>query len=388
MNVLMIAYSLYPYDPRIRREAEALARNGDKVTFFVLMEGEEPKTYDSNGVTIVELASKKYRGGSSLSYILSYLRFLMLSFVHCTAHLFKYGVDVVHVHNMPDFLVFAGIVPKLFGKKMILDIHDSMPETYEGKFRNLSGIFHRILCLEEQICSALADRVICVNEVQKEVLVRRGISSQKIAVILNVPDEEIFRYQEKSNPDINKQTFDIVYHGTIDRMLGLDLMIDAMPRLMEKIPGVNFHVIGSGPHLDSLVEKTRKAGLEERIHFSMKAVPVTEIPDILKKMDVGVVPNKRNTATELMLPVKLLEYVAVGLPAVAPRLKTVQYYFTEDMVTYFEPDDVYSLVNAIISLHQNKHKKEEKARNARRFIDQFGWEKHQLDLVRLYAGLH
>jgi len=90
------------------------------------------------------------------------------------------SVEVVHVHNMPNFLIFAGIIPRIFGRKMILDIHDSAPETFRGKFGKLSKPFYRILCLEESICCALAHKVVCVNDVQREVLIKWGISAKKL----------------------------------------------------------------------------------------------------------------------------------------------------------------------------------------------------------------
>jgi glycosyltransferase involved in cell wall biosynthesis len=385
-KICMIAYSNFQTDPRIRRESEVLAKEGNEVSFLVLAENNKPKTYRMNGVHIVELNMRKHRGKKSSSYFLPYLKFLALAFWHCSKLFLENGIDIVHVHNMPNFLVFSGALPRVFGKKMILDIHDSVPETYGSKFRKMPRILYRSLCLEESACCRFANKLICVNEVQRKKLVDRGIPASKISVLLNVPDHEIFKF-EGSTKDQNKPTFDIVFHGTIDRMLGIDLAIEAISRLIHEIPQIQLHIIGEGRNLEEFENLSRKLGVEEWVRFSKKSFPVEKLPGLLQKMDLGIIPNRRNIATELMLPVKLLEYIAIGIPVVSARHKTIQYYFSEDMVTYFEPENVESMADAILRIYQNKRQREQQALNAKTFIDQYGWEKHKKELIRLYEEL-
>ncbi len=388
-KVLMLAYTHYPCDTRIRREAETLVRHGSRVTMLALMEGASPRTYDLNGVTVIELKAGKYRGGSAASYMRSYLQFLVPAFTACLGRFVRGEVDVVHVHNMPNFLVFAAIMPRLFGKPLILDIHDSVPETFEGKFSKPSPLLFKLFCLEERICCALAQRLICVNDVQRDALVKRGIPEGKIAVILNVPDHHILNERGNRRAESHrKDTFDLVYHGTIHRMQGLDLVIDAMPRLLDRIPELHLHIIGIGPYLDSLVQQAKSLSVADRVHFSMRVYPLNEILVILETKDLGIVPNRRSAATEIMLPVKLLEYATVGLPTVVPSLKTIRHYFSQEMVAYFEPENQDSMVDAITGLYRSEHRRSEQARRAKEFMTRYGWERHQLELVRLYDSLH
>jgi glycosyltransferase involved in cell wall biosynthesis len=203
---------------------------------------------------------------------------------------------------------------------------------------------------------------------------------------LNVPDPKIFKFETREK-DENKKTFDLVYHGTIDRMLGIDLAIHAVSRLILEIPQIQFHILGEGSNLEELENLSRKFGVEERVHFSKKSFPVEKLPDLLKTMDLGIIPNRRNIATELMLPVKLLEYVAIGIPVVSARHKAIKHYFSEDMVAYFEPEDVESMRGAILNIYRNKSQREQQVFNAKRFIDQYGWEKHRWNLINLYQSL-
>lgn len=104
-------------------------------------------------------------------------------------------------------------------------------------------------------------------------------------------------------------------------------------------------------------------------------------------MDVGIVANRRNVATELMLPSKLIDYVTLDIPAIVPRLKAIQYYFSEDMVSYFDPENVDSMVEAIVGLYKDKARREGQPEAARQFVEKYGWDNHQSSLRDLYNDL-
>ena len=76
-------------------------------------------------------------------------------------------------------------------------------------------------------------------------------------------------------------------------------------------------------------------------------IPMLEIPGELERAQIGVVPTLRDEFTEHLLPVKLLEYLHMGLPAIAPRLPVIQRYFSDDEVRYFEPGSEADLAEAM-----------------------------------------
>jgi glycosyltransferase involved in cell wall biosynthesis len=88
-----------------------------------------------------------------------------------------------------------------------------------------------------------------------------------------------------------------------------------------------------------------------------------------------------------MLPVKLLEYVSLGIPTVAPRLEAIQHYFTEEMVTYYEPEDIESLTEAIVRLHTDTGLRRRQTAMARTFLARHGWERQGEELVAMYRTL-
>lgn len=389
LRVCMIVYAYYPYDTRVQREAETLVSQSNyKVTVLSLKGEGSVGRYQKNGVNVRELNISKYRGKSNKRYIISYLKFMFLALFSCTRLSFNRSIDVVHIHNMPNFLVLSAVFPRLFGKKIVLDIHDTMIETYSAKFeRGFVKSLLRILYWEESFCCALAHKIICVNQVQKATLVARGLKEEKITIFMNVPDPYRLNH-EGSNRGERKDNkkFSLVYHGTVAKRLGIDLTIKAVALLVKKIPGLTFHVIGSGDDLDDFIELTKRLQVEKNVKFS-KAAPLEELVYLLVKMDLGVISNRRNVATELMLPVKMLEYAALDIPVVAPRLKAIQYYFSDNMVGYFEPDNVDSLADAIFDLYNDKSKREKQAREAKGFTEKYNWARYQKNLTDLYDKL-
>jgi glycosyltransferase involved in cell wall biosynthesis len=387
--VYMVAYTYYPTDPRVRREAETLASLEDfEVRVVVPKSGDAPRTTQSNGVSVVELNVCRYRGKSFSAYVLSYLKFVFAAFCDCTRLTLGGRVDVVHIHNMPDFLIFSALVPRLLGKKVILDIHDSIPETYIGKFKNRSNLMFRALCMEEAVCCRLAHRVICVNHPQRDVLVSRGIPERKISVSMNVPDERWFHNGNGNGGSERSvsESFNLVFHGTLAKRLGVDLTIHAISKLNGSIPGLKFHIIGSGDDREELVALTESLGLESSVQFH-GPVPIEKLAAALGPMQLGIISNRKNIATELMLPVKMLEYISLDIPVVAPPLKAIRHYFSADMLNYFDVENVDSLSSAILDSYRNEQKRLKQIKSARVFLDQYGWVRQKQDLIGLYRSM-
>jgi glycosyltransferase involved in cell wall biosynthesis len=320
-------------------------------------------------------------------YAASYLWFLLVTSVVSCRLMMDDKLDVLHAHNLPDFLVFAGLVPRVMGRKVVLDVHDSVPETFATKFSQASFLW-RLLCLEERLSALVAHRVICVNHPQRDTLVARGIPRSKTLVSMNAPDPRIFKTpssrRSTTKPD---GTFNLVYHGTMSERLGVDLVIGAVAQLRHRVPHLRLHLWGGGDDLERFQGLVGMLGVGDRVFFNPQGFALHELPQHLGSMDVGVVGNRRSIAGELMLPVKLLEYVSLGIPAIVPRLRTIQYYFAEDMVRYYEPESVESLAEAILEVHSKPDLICQQTVRARAFIEQYGWERQGEAFVAEYRAL-
>ena len=128
-----------------------------------------------------------------MSHFLELSTFFFLCIVWVTKLFFRKNYDLIHVHNVPDSQVFAAFIPKLFGAKIILDIHDIVPEFYAQKFNvEEDHMLVRILKWIEKISTAYADHVIVANDIWRDTLTRRSVNAEKVTMVLNAPDDLYF----------------------------------------------------------------------------------------------------------------------------------------------------------------------------------------------------
>ena len=381
-KICMVAYTNYLSDARPRREAETLARRGDQVDFIALGEGNRPSIEIVQGVRLFRLSQERYRGCRSLSYGLSYLSFACAATLKLIRLFQRERYEIIYVHTMPDILVLVGLIPKLFGATIVLNIHDMMPELYMSKF----GIpenhwLIRFLVFQEQFSIRMADRVICVHDPHRDVLCKRGAPKWKITVLPNVPDPLVFGSELSVAKAVT--AFRIVYHGTIARRLGVDVAVRAFAKAARHCPDAQFEIYGDGDACDEIDAQIEESGVAERIHFSRKMFRVESIALMIQGASVGIVPNRRDVATEFMLPVKLLEYAHLGIPVIAPRLMTIQYYFGDDQVAYYEPGDVDALADVIRQLYKDEKKRVDLGLKGKAFAKNFCWDSFKERLYRV-----
>ncbi len=102
-------------------------------------------------------------------------------------------------------------------------------------------------------------------------------------------------------------------------------------------------------------------------------VPIHQLPERLCSAAAGLVPNHATSATQLMLPVKLLEFATLGIPIIAARLRTIKHYFSGDAVRYFVPGDSADLARAIDDLSSDPRRRRALAQAAAREVGRLSW---------------
>ncbi|MGH7905982.1 MAG: glycosyltransferase family 4 protein [Candidatus Binataceae bacterium] len=365
-RILIIAYTTYAFDGRVRYHAEALAERGDKVDVICL---DGPALADTKGVRVNGLKIRRYRGQSRHQYVRSYLRFFWGAAARAVKLSMSGRFDIVIVCTMPDAMILSALPTRFFGSRIVLDVHDTMPELYRDKFGGRRGaIGARLLMAEERASAWLADRVIAVHEPHRRRLSAAGIPERKISVVANAPDPRLFNLVHNGNGHRPDSDFTIACHGTITHRIGIDILLDAMNLLRSSIPGLKLLVIGRGDYLEQAKKHAADVGVADITEFAA-AVPLEMLPNLLTRASVGVVPNRATSATQLMLPVKLLEYISLGIPVVAARLGAIQHYFSEDSIGFFEPGNTEDLARALEEMYREPIFRAERAARARKSME-------------------
>ncbi len=257
----------------------------------------------------------------------------------------------IHVNNMPDFLVFATIIPRLFGAKVILDIHDPMPNTFASKFKGREGgFFYWVLLWQERPSAAYCNRVITVHHPVKEgILIKHGLAPESIEVIANFADDKLFSLQESFSIEGKIR---LVFHGTILERSGLRMLMESLSRVRHK-DRISLRIIGEGDFSQPLKQMIQSLGLGDIVDFDNQSYPVHSIPERIADCNVGIVPLEISSVTNYALPLKLVEYLSLGLPVVTVRNAAICYYLDEDDCIFFEWDDPSSLSTALDRLAEN-----------------------------------
>jgi glycosyltransferase involved in cell wall biosynthesis len=380
----MVAYSFYEQDNRVRRYAEALAKRGDSVDALSLRKGDLPPVEVINGVRVFRIQRRLINERGKLVYVGKLLLFFFRSMLFLTGKHLRRRYDLIHVHSVPDFEVFATAVAKLGGAKVILDIHDIMPEFYVSKFNgSQDSVAFKLLLLIEKWSASFADHVIAANHIWGERLVRRSVSESKCTTILNFPDTSLFRRNGRVRSD---DKFIVLYPGTLNYHQGLDIAIRAFSRIKDQVPQANFHIYGSGDQMDFLKSLITQLGLENRV-FMKGTVPLDQISSVIENSDLGVVPKRGDNFGNEAFSTKILEFMTVGVPLIVPNTAIDSLYFDDSVVTFFKANDELSLAEAMLRLINSPELREQLIRNSSEFVKRFTWDENKAVYLSLVDSL-
>jgi glycosyltransferase involved in cell wall biosynthesis len=391
-RVAMVMFTLYPDDPRPRRAAEALVSKGMRVDVICLAEkGGDPRHEVINGIDVLRIPLRRSRG-SILRYGFQYLSFLLISAAILAVRSLTRGYDLVYVHNMPDILVLSGLIPKVFGAKVVLDLHDPMPElmmTIFGLRPDARAV--RLLRWLEKWSIALADSVVTVNRACARLFISRSCPSQKMSVVMNSPDERIFRLRppctRATATEAVHNPFLIMYHGSLVERNGLHLAVDALARVRRSLPSAELRIYGwYTPYLERVMDSIRNKGLQEAAQY-LGPKSLEQLVQAAEECDLGIIPNQRSTFTELNTPTRIFEYLTLGKPVIAPRAEGICDYFDDASLLFFELGNAEDLADKIEYAFSHPAEIAEIVRRGQEVCRQHSWRIERLRLLALVAGL-
>jgi glycosyltransferase involved in cell wall biosynthesis len=385
----MLAHATYLTDPRIRREAEALAQRGYEIHVISLAEARrgvrEPVTATVQGVHVHRLPVMRKRG-SLLRYVYEYSMVGFLGGLKLAALRFHGRIDIVHIHNMPDILVLAGIFPRLFGSKIVLDVHDPSPELYMSQGHGPRSPGVRLLRIQERIGCLLADRVVSVNETMRENLHAKGVPDRKIFIVHNFPDHAYFQVCEETLPWPRKKgALTLLYCGTVTEHYDLGLAIKAIARLKGEV-SIKFRIMGDGNKLRDVLDLASELGVRDSVELVGK-VPIEKVAEEMRKADIGISCHRAGIFGDLYFSTKIIEYLTQGLCVLSPRTYTINKYLSDDSVFFFEPGNNQSLENTIRYVFANPAEVGRRLTNARQHLSRLSWQAEKKGFLGFYDGL-
>jgi len=380
----MLAYTFYESDNRVRRYAETLVKNGYQVDAVVLRKHGQSRFDILNGVRICRIQERSRNEKNKFSYFAKLLWFFLNSLMFVTSQHMQKRYNLIHVHSIPDFEVFATFFAKMTGAKIILDIHDIVPELYASKFSiDTKSIIFKALVLIEKISATFADHVIIANHLWEKTIVSRSVKQKKCTTILNYPDPLIFY----KRPRIKKgDKFILMYPGTINWHQGLDIAVKAFAQIANEVPEAEMHIYGDGPMLSDLKHLIVDLGMQNRVILK-GIIPTEKMAVEMANADLGVVPKRNNSFGGDAFSTKIFEFMAVGVPVIVAATRVDRYYFNDNIVRFFKPENIQDLAQSIKILVQNRKLGERLSCNAADFVSDYTWDKKEKDYISLVDRL-
>ena len=384
-RVCMLAYSNYETDGRVRRYAETLARRGDHVDVIALSDGTGQLGESTiNGVAVHRIQRRELDERNKWAYALRHLRFLLTSTALLTRCQREVRYDLVHVHNMPDFLVFAAWRAKAAGAKLILDIHDIVPELFANKFgAHKNRLYIWLLKVIEKLSAAFVDHVIVSNHLWRPKLIARSVPENKCSVFVNNVDQSIFSPHFRTRSD---DKIVITFPGSFQWHQGLDIAIEAIAKVRTKVPNVELHLYGNGRLEGDLRALAARLGLNGAVRF-FASVPLDQMPQVMANADLGVVPKRADGFGDEAYSTKIMEFMSQGVPVIASRTKIDTYYFDDTVVRFFPSGDVQGLADAMLELIGRKDLRDSLSAHGKEYAAHNSWDVRKQDYFDLVDSL-
>ncbi len=394
IRIGVIAFDWYSFEPRVLRLVQAAKDAGHEVDVIALRQPHEKRYEVCNDVHVYRMPMNRFPGDRLITTVLSWCLFLFLAGIMLTWLHLRRPYDVIHVHNMPDFLVFCALFPKLLGARVILDVQDVTPELMTAKSKGrLRRITTRVAIWQEHLSVAFADHVLTVGAACEERLLQRGVLKENLTVIRNGADPHFFPPSRRCPSPIEfseERPFILMHHGTIVERAGLDTAIRALALARRVIPHVRLDIQGRDEHLEllpSLKQLAQELGVSDHVVFT-SGCPHDKVVDFVVHGDVGLIPSRCDGYMDLMvLPTKAYEFAWMQRPVIASDTYGLHSMFRPESIMFCNSTKPESFAEAIIDLYQHPEKRSQMVANAYEDYLPYRWELEAVRYQQLLTSL-
>jgi glycosyltransferase involved in cell wall biosynthesis len=383
--LLLVENNAYPFDVRVRREAQALRDGGYDVTVVAPRGPGQPWSERLDGIDVYRFPPPPGgEGVLSYAFEFGYATFAMLLVSIWVA--LRKGFDVVHAANPPDTLFVIGAFFKLFGKKFVFDHHDLSPETYLSRFKEPHpNLVYKVLRFMERCTYAIADIVIATNESYRLVAQTRGKKRpDQVFVVRNGPPKTFLPLPP--DPALQRRAKDLVgYIGTMGPQDGVDYWLRSVREIVVTLGRTDFLtvIIGSGDAAPSLHALAKELGIENHVWFTGRVSDV-DARTWLSTVAVCVQPDPLSPLNDKSTMNKVMEYMALGKPLVAYDLVETR-HSAGDAGLFAECNDERDFADKVCWLLDRRDEMARRGALGRARAREIGWESSIPELLRAYA---
>ena len=345
-RALVVRYQRFE-DAHVRREALALRDAGYDVEVICTATAEWQGTREWNGVTVRNVSVAKTRGALA-QYAIEYTWwFVVCAWLMTLACLRGRRHHVIQITTLPDQQVFAALVPKLFGSRVVVFFKEPTAELVEAK---LEGRAATVLAawsrLVARAAARFADQAIAVTEAHRATYVALGVAPDRVGVVGNCPMED--HVAVAAPAPIDSDRFVVMCHGTVERRMGQLHLVEAFDLARRQRDDLLLVLCGAGSDSDAVRARIEQLDLGEHVD-DRGFVSADEIAALMARADLGVVPMVPSPYSRLVHTTKMFEFMYRGVPVVAGDLDATVADFP-DACHYYAAGDPDALAQAVVEL--------------------------------------
>ncbi|MDH4145063.1 MAG: glycosyltransferase family 4 protein [Acidimicrobiia bacterium] len=388
--VFVVENESVPSDRRVWLEACALRDAGARVTVVgpIGERRDHERSVTIDGIAVRRFPLRFATGGLA-SYAWEYGSALARIGWELARLARRCRIDVVHVANPPDVL-FLPVVPLkvLAGTKLVFDHHDMVPELFETRFGR-RGAAHAAVRLAERATYRMADLVVATNESYRSAALERGGKRpDQVVVVRNAPDLDRFE-RVAADPALRGDRRHLaVYVGVIGPQDGVDHALRAVHHYRNVLgrDDLRVAVVGAG---DALADNRRLAvelGVDDVVDF----VGWQDLDGVLRYLssaDVALAPDPRSPLNDRSTMIKMVEYLALGVPTVSFDLPESR-VTAGDAAVFVPGNDVGAFATAVAELLDDPARRARLAEAGRaRSRGELAWARASANLVEGYRRI-
>jgi glycosyltransferase involved in cell wall biosynthesis len=225
----------------------------------------------------------------------------------------------------------------------------------------------------EEACYRRARRIVVVSEGIVDRLLARGIPEEKLALIPNGANTEIYRPKEpdgalRATLGLGREEFVVIYTGLLGLIHGLETVLEAA-ELLSSERQIRFLLVGDGPRKEALQQLAAEKTLTNVMFHD--AVPEMELPDFIALAAVGLHAQRRLEISRMALPVKMFSYMACQKPALlAVEGEAAALVRSSESGLVVPPEDPAALAEAIVRLRDDPELRQRLGRNGRALVEE------------------
>ncbi len=393
MRICVIYQGEYPPAERIEKVAKTLSAAGHDVFVLCNNYGRHAGGVEAgpHGQVVRPKAYFVYR---TLNRILNFPLFLnpLWLFVILRTVL-RFRIDALQVIDIP-LAPAALAIGRLLGKRVVMDMWENYPEALKGwarldwkvrLFKNPA-----VARAVERFVTPRMDHIFVVVDEQKQRLIEDGVNSERIRVVTNAADVEMFSSGTAAGLtplDDEPDAYKLLYVGFVTVERGLDDIIRALGVLKTELPQLRLYIAGTGNYCEELKRLAKAETVEQLVRFT-GWVAFDQIQFSIAKSDLCLIPHVRSEFIDTTIPNKIFQYMLVGKPLLVSDAKPLARVVREcDCGFVFESGNTESAAAAIRAAYEVRHDTTLGERGRETVLAKYTWDKAAAGLVDYYRGI-